>query len=283
MSLLIQVPVRGGGDGGGRPVGADGFGRSRQNTMSASNRGKTRAPAPASASPPPRVTNSKPAPIMSYGYRLDVSLGAIAATPELEPDDLIIATSLDMPSSRRKTVRIIAAVPDVDPVNCVVDVLCPSGRFDALVDMGNPMKGINLFPYLRRRREGRALRAVGPAVSLELSRTVCEAALPRRWPQEVFFFVISVYNNLYLHRVDVNLHLPTTLLFFPLYHQLLQFFFYFVPTSTVVARRLAAYHWFSRRSTRPVSLPNRPSVDPRRGLPPRGGSTQLSCGRIAGH
>ena len=31
----------------------------------------------------------------------------------------------------------------------------PSGRFDAFVDMGNPMKGINLFPYLRQRVEGR--------------------------------------------------------------------------------------------------------------------------------
>ena len=61
----------------------------------------------------------------------------------------------------------------------------PSGRFDAFVDMGNPMKGINLFPYLRRRVEGRALRAMGPCEALELSRTVCEAAAPRRWPREV--------------------------------------------------------------------------------------------------
>ena len=62
----------------------------------------------------------------------------------------------------------------------------PSGRFDALVDMGNPMKGTNLFPYLRRRVEGRALGAMGPAAVLELSRTVREAAMPRRWPREVF-------------------------------------------------------------------------------------------------
>jgi hypothetical protein len=61
----------------------------------------------------------------------------------------------------------------------------PSGRFDAFVDMGNPMKGINLFPYLRRRVEGRALRAMGPFEALELSRTVCETAAPRRWPREV--------------------------------------------------------------------------------------------------
>ncbi len=58
-----------------------------------------------------------------------------------------------------------------------------SGRFDALVDMGNPMKGINLFPYLRRRQEaGRRLRAEGPAVSLELGRTVCEMVLPIHGP-----------------------------------------------------------------------------------------------------
>ena len=61
----------------------------------------------------------------------------------------------------------------------------PSGRFDALVDMGNPMKGINLFPYLQRRVEGRALAAIGPAAVLELPRTVRELAVPRRWPREV--------------------------------------------------------------------------------------------------
>ena len=110
---------------------------------------------------------------------------AVAANPAVHPDDVIIAATADTPSSRRKTVRVVAAVPDVGPVTCVIDVLRPSGRFDALVDMGNPMKGINMFPYLRRRQEGRALRAVGPAVSLELSRTVCEAVLPRRWPREV--------------------------------------------------------------------------------------------------
>ena len=64
----------------------------------------------------------------------------------------------------------------------------PSGRFDAFVDMGNPMKGINLFPYLRRRVEGRALRAMGPFEALELSRTVCEMVAPRRWPREVFLY-----------------------------------------------------------------------------------------------
>ncbi len=67
----------------------------------------------------------------------------------------------------------------------------PSGRFDALVDMGNPMKGINLFPYLRRRVEGRALAGLGPATVLELSRTACEAARPRRWPCEVFYVLYS--------------------------------------------------------------------------------------------
>jgi hypothetical protein len=61
----------------------------------------------------------------------------------------------------------------------------PSGRFDALVDMGNPMKGVILFPFLQRRVEGRALRAMAPAATLELCRTVAEAVVPRRWPREV--------------------------------------------------------------------------------------------------
>jgi hypothetical protein len=62
----------------------------------------------------------------------------------------------------------------------------PSGRFDNFVDMGNPMKGINLFPFLRRRVEGRALRAMGAADTLELSRTVAEAG---RWPREVCWYL----------------------------------------------------------------------------------------------
>ena len=61
----------------------------------------------------------------------------------------------------------------------------PSGRFDAFVDLGNPMKGVNVLPYLQRYREGRALRAVGPSGLLELSRTVGEVAYPARWPHEV--------------------------------------------------------------------------------------------------
>ena len=76
-------------------------------------------------------------------------------------------------STRRRTVTATAPVP------------APSGRFDALVDMGNPMKGVILFPYLQRRVEGRALRAMAPAASLELCRTVAEAVVPRRWPREV--------------------------------------------------------------------------------------------------
>ena len=36
----------------------------------------------------------------------------------------------------------------------------PSGRLDALVDLGNPMKGAALFPFLRRRVEGRALAGI---------------------------------------------------------------------------------------------------------------------------
>jgi hypothetical protein len=80
------------------------------------------------------------------------------------------------------TRRLTAAAPIAAPA----PLARPSGRFDAFVDMGNPMKGINLFPYLQRRVEGLALGALGPAAVLELSRTVCEAAMPQRWPREVF-------------------------------------------------------------------------------------------------
>jgi hypothetical protein len=139
-----------------------------------SSRRKTRAPA--QPLPPPRAANDTPTPIMSHDRRHDllvrffthhdrpadspeqraVALGAwlnaaVAAIPEAHPDDVIIAACIDTPSSRRKVVRAVVAVP-VGPVTCVIDVLRPSGRFDALVDMGNPMKGINLFPYLRRRQ-----------------------------------------------------------------------------------------------------------------------------------
>ncbi len=79
----------------------------------------------------------------------------------------------------------------VAPVDTPAPLARASGRFDSFVDMGNPMKGINIFPYLRRRVEGRALGALGPAAVLELSRTVREAALPRRWPREVVHVVCS--------------------------------------------------------------------------------------------
>ena len=65
-----------------------------------------------------------------------------------------------------------------------VDRVVPSGRLDAFIDMGNPMKGISLFPYLRRRTDGRALKAVAPGPALEMCRTVCEAARPARWPRD---------------------------------------------------------------------------------------------------
>ena len=81
----------------------------------------------------------------------------------------------------RRTANVPAAAP----------LAHPSGRFDAFVDMGNPMKGINLFPFLWRRVEGRALGALGPALVLELSRTVREAATPRRWPREVCHVMCS--------------------------------------------------------------------------------------------
>jgi hypothetical protein len=109
---------------------------------------------------------------------------AVQAVPTARPDDVLV-TMADTPANRRQTMRFVATLPVVGPVTLLVEVLRPSGRFDALVDMGNPMKGINLFPYLHRRAEGWALKAMGPVASLELSRTVCEVVMPRRWPREV--------------------------------------------------------------------------------------------------
>ena len=93
-----------------------------------------------------------------------------------------------------RAANVPVAAPIVEPVTAAAPLAHPSGRFDALVDMGNPMKGINLFPYLWRRVEGRALGALGPSAVLELSRAVREAALPRRWPREVFLvFTLHLY------------------------------------------------------------------------------------------
>jgi hypothetical protein len=61
----------------------------------------------------------------------------------------------------------------------------PSGRFDALIDMGNPLKGVVVFPFLSRYKEGRALRAMGPAECLEMSRTAGEHGTKWQWPQTV--------------------------------------------------------------------------------------------------
>ena len=96
-------------------------------------------------------------------------------------------------ATRRRTANVPVAAPVAAPVTAATPLARPSGRFDALVDMGNPMKGINLFPYLRRREEGRALGAIGPASALELSRTVRESALPRRWPREVLHGFVFIF------------------------------------------------------------------------------------------
>ena len=102
-------------------------------------------------------------------------------------------------ATRRRTANVPVAAPVAAPVTAAAPIARPSGRFDALVDMGNPMKGINLFPYLRRRVEGRAVGAMGPVLVLELSRTVREAARPRRWPREVFHvfssFVCALFGS----------------------------------------------------------------------------------------
>ena len=83
------------------------------------------------------------------------------------------------------------AYPELDQLACMEDpLMCfcrhmPSGRLDALIDMGNPMKGIVVFPYLERWSDGRALRAVGPEQHVELSRTVARIVYPPCWPTEV--------------------------------------------------------------------------------------------------
>jgi hypothetical protein len=58
-------------------------------------------------------------------------------------------------------------------------------RFETFADLGNPMKGINLFPFLKRSVEGRALHAVGPERLVEMCRVVAEDVEPPRWPIEV--------------------------------------------------------------------------------------------------
>ncbi len=171
----------------------------------------TATAAPVPLAPPGRISVLDQLPILTLDQRHDLlvcyfaqhdrptdtpeqratALGAwldaaVQAVPAARPDDVLV-TVADTPASRRQMVRFVATLPGVGPVTHLVEVLRPSGRFDALVDMGNPMKGVNLFPYLKRRVEGRSLKAMGPVASLELSRTVCEVVLPRRWPLEVCY------------------------------------------------------------------------------------------------
>ena len=139
-------------------------------------------------------------------------------------------------ATRRRTANIPVAAPVAAPVQvpAAAPLARPSGRFDALVDMGNPMKGINLFPYLRRRVEGRALGALGPTVVLELSRTVREAAMPRRWPREVFH-IFSSFGC-------------------ALFDQTFSFCLLSTPIMSV-ARRVAARRWIAGQSIRPIQRP----------------------------
>jgi hypothetical protein len=78
----------------------------------------------------------------------------------------------------------------------------PSGRFEACIEA---TKGSNLlFSYLRRRMEGRALRAVGPPTEhvltdgggslarRTLSGTVAELLIPPRWPYQVSWIMLIV-------------------------------------------------------------------------------------------
>ena len=108
------------------------------------------------------VHHNEPAVTPEVGAWLN---SAVTAVSEAHPDEVIIGATADKPSGLFKSVRTVVAVPDRSgALMPLIDVLHPSGRFDALVDTGNPMKGTNLFPFLPRHVEGRALRAVGPMV-----------------------------------------------------------------------------------------------------------------------
>jgi hypothetical protein len=74
--------------------------------------------------------------------------------------------------ARRRTADTLALTP----------LAHTSGRFDSFIDMGNPLKGINLFPNLQRRVEGRALAGMGPATVLELSALA---------PRGIFCYVLT--------------------------------------------------------------------------------------------
>ena len=86
----------------------------------------------------------------------------------------------------------------------------PSGRFDALVDMGNPLKGITVLPYLERREEGRALAALGPAAALELSRTAQEIGTAYKWGADPPIFVVPIFVVGHYDTVILDYRLATT-------------------------------------------------------------------------
>ena len=119
----------------------------------------------------------------------------------------------------------------------------PSGRFEDFFDVVKP--GNLLFPFLRRRVEGRALRAMAPAASLELCRTVAEAVVPRRWPREV------------RHCCECLIVLIVLIV-------VLRCFL-------TGARRVGSHCGFAGHPTWPIQLPRWPGLDPRRCLSPRGG------------
>ncbi len=85
-----------------------------------------------------------------------------------------------------------------------------SGRFETLAEILS--RDNLLFPFLRRRMEGRALRAVGPPTEevptsdggsravITLSGAVAQEADPPRWPREVFHvffsFICAVFDQI---------------------------------------------------------------------------------------
>ena len=58
---------------------------------------------------------------VALGAWLDAAITA-SLIPDPGPNHVIIAACIDIPASRRKTVRAVVAVPDVGPVTCVIDL-----------------------------------------------------------------------------------------------------------------------------------------------------------------
>ncbi len=85
--------------------------------------------------------------------------------------------------------------------------------------------------------------------------------MPQRWLREVFhvifLFICALYDQIFS-------------------------LFCMSPITSVARRVVSAHRRIEGRSTRPILQPARPGIDPRRGLPSRGGLGQPSGGSAAG-